>query len=299
MYDLRLGDSLEVLKTIPSESIQCCITSPPYWGLRDYGIDGQIGLEVSPIEYIEKLVLIFKEVYRVLREDGTLWLNLGDSYNKTGAKDGQTKRSLKQLSNAGATIQKAKNFSGLKPKDLIGIPWRVAFALQENGWYLRQDIIWHKPNPMPESVIDRCTKAHEYIFLLTKNKKYYFDNNSIKEPAKNWGIRNRNNMRNGTTDKKLKHHGLSQCDYEMSGKNKRSVWNIPTQGYKSAHFATFPEKLVEPCIFAGSKPDDLILDPFCGSGTTGKVALKYHRNFIGIEIKSGYLLLAAKRINDF
>lgn len=218
------GDVLEILKTFPDESIHCCVTSPPYWGLRDYGVEGQIGLEKTPEEYVSKMVEVFREVKRVLRKDGTLWLNLGDSYamkfgGGKGRKSGTTKAAVDEIEKPPREIP-----PGLKPKDLVGIPWMVAFALRADGWYLRQDIIWHKPNCMPESVKDRCTKAHEYIFLLSKNRKYYYDNEAIKEDAK------------------------------TGKRNKRSVWTVTTKPFKGAHFAVFPEDLIEPCILAGTSP---------------------------------------------
>ena len=291
------GDVIERLKDIEDNKIQCVVTSPPYWGLRDYGEDNQLGLEETPEEYVENMVNVFREVKRVLKDDGTLWLNLGDSYNTTQAGNktwGDGVGSNKQY--AKGIIPKKRNKTlGLKPKDLVGIPWRVAFALQQDGWYLRQDIIWHKPNPMPESVTDRCTKSHEYIFLLTKSANYYYDAESIKEPAQNWGTRDRSNFRNGTKDKLLIHHGLKDANFAELGRNKRSVWKINTQPYKEAHFAVFPEKLPELCIKAGSKKGDIVLDPFFGSGTTGYVAQRLYRKWLGIELNPEYIKIANKR----
>lgn len=270
---LLTGDSLNVLKTLPDNSVHCCVTSPPYWGLRDYGHDGQIGLESTPEAYVTKLVDVFREVRRVLRVDGTLWLNLGDSYTnqKSGdtysgfndryfgrESDGGKQAKTVSGANAGRLV-----FPGLKPKDLVGIPWRVAFAIQADGWYLRQDIIWAKPNPMPESVTDRCTKSHEYVFLLTKSAKYWYDADAIKEPARNWGTRDRSNMRGGTTDPKLKHHGLRGGDEENPTRNKRDVWTVTTKPYKGAHFAVFPTALVTPMVLAGCPQQCCAV---CGTG---------------------------------
>jgi DNA modification methylase len=243
--------------------------------LRDYGHEGQIGLEDTPEEYVDRLVEVFREVRRVLREDGTLWLNIGDSYAGGSGNYG----------------------SGVKAKDLMGFPWQIAFALRADGWYLRSDIIWHKPNPMPESVTDRPTRAHEHIFLLTKSPRYYYDAEAIKEPARNWGTRDRSQMRDGTTDPKLKHHGLAGREWEENPmKNKRSVWTVPTKAYKGAHFATFPTDLIDPCVMAGSQESDFVLDPFTGSGTTGVVALRHNRNFIGCELNPEYAQMARDRI---
>jgi len=277
-YKVLQGDCRKTLKKLPEKSIHTCVTSPPYFGLRNYNDEeDQIGIEQSPEEYVQELVKVFREVKRVLADDGTLWLNLGDSYVST-------------------PLDKSK-MDGLKTKDLIGIPWRVAFALQQDGWYLRQDIIWDKPNPMPESVKDRCTKSHEYIFLLTKNPKYYYDNDSIKEPARNWGTRDRSKMRNGTTDPKLKHHGLQGKGWEENPKkNKRSVWTVNTKSYKGAHFATFPPDLIRPCILAGCPTGGTVLDPFGGSGTTAQVALENDRNAILCELSEEYIPLIKERV---
>ena len=286
------GDVIERLKDIEDNQIQCVVTSPPYWGLRDYGEDDQLGLEETPEEYVENMVKVFREVRRTLKDDGTLWLNLGDSYS-SGGRSTTTNQTLRGNNDYGVT--RPKPSENIKPKDLIGIPWRVAFALQQDGWYLRQDIIWHKPNPMPESVTDRCTKSHEYIFLLTKSANYYYDAESIKEPAQNWGTRDRSNFRNGTKDKLLIHHGLKDANFAELGRNKRSVWKINTQPYKEAHFAVFPEKLPELCIKAGSKKGDIVLDPFFGSGTTGYVAQRLYRKWLGIELNPEYIKIANKR----
>jgi DNA modification methylase len=291
---------LDKLKTLESESVQCCVTSPPYWGLRDYGVSGQLGLEKTPEEYVAKMVAVFREVKRVLRNDGTLWLNLGDSYSGGGRGFGY---GGKQDTNKGCDgMPKSIIADGLKSKDLVGIPWRVAFALQADGWYLRQDIIWSKPNPMPESVTDRCTKSHEYIFLLTKSARYYYDNEAIKEEAAFDG-RQDTIMKGSekyaaeivpnTSPQSVAVRGHerwpSKDENGLQLRNKRSVWTVATQPYKEAHFATFPQEIPRTCILAGSKEGDTILDPFCGSGTTGEVALKLNRNFIGIELNEKYV----------
>tara|TARA_R100000781_G_scaffold9997_4_gene9728 strand:+ start:581 stop:1426 length:846 start_codon:yes stop_codon:yes gene_type:complete len=263
------GDCRETLKELPEQSINTCITSPPYWGLRNYQEEEQLGLEDTPEEFVENLVKVFREVKRVLRDDGTVWLNLGDSYYNYRPGKGQSL--IKQtVSNTNQDLpqevaRRANKIDGLKEKDLVGIPWRVAFALQADGWYLRQDIIWNKPNPMPESVQDRCTKAHEYIFLLSKNPKYYFDNEAIKEDA------------------------------ESEKKNKRSVWTVTTKPFKGAHFAVFPPDLIEPCILAGCPKDGVVLDPFMGSGTTGMVAQQLGRKWIGCELNAEYISMQKNR----
>jgi len=314
MNNIICGDSLEVLKTLDNESIDCCITSPPYWGLRDYGVEGQFGLEKTPEEYVDKMVEVFREVKRVLKKEGTCWLNLGDTYyNFRGYTDYSTKQTIsnneahKMNCASGERNSKQDN---LKGKDLVGIPWMTALALRADGWYLRQDIIWHKPNPMPESVTDRCTKSHEYIFLLAKSQKYYFDNEAIKEPANYDG-------RKDTTHKGSKKDPLGYCvgnpntlsmhgEHERWNKNKdgeyvrnkRSVWTITTKPFKEAHFATFPEDLIKPCVLAGCPEQGTILDPFSGAGTTGVVTKKNNRNFIGIELNPKYVEMAERRINN-
>ena len=295
-FELLQGDCKQVLATLPAGSVQCCITSPPYWGLRDYQTDGQLGLEPTPEEYVANIVAVFRAVRRVLRDDGTLWLNLGDSYASDMKSSGGP--TPKQTSNAGSFYEPRKLQHGLKPKDLVGIPWRVAFALQADGWYLRQDIIWHKPNPMPESVTDRCTKAHEYIFLLTKQPKYYYDNEAVKE-AGNYEPATRDKSAEGyTADYAFGDRFSSGArQYGVAGKrNKRSVWTVTTKPYKGAHFATFPLDLIEPCVLAGSKPGDTLLDPFNGAGTTGVVAMRHGRRYIGIELNPDYLEMSRKRI---
>ena len=351
------GNSLELLKTLPDQCVQTCITSPPYWGLRDYGTatwiggdkncthrreskksdktitghknftemlgvgdaiyknvcnrcgavrkDDQLGLEETPEQYVENMVLLFREVRRVLKDDGTLWLNLGDSYaggaGRWGSKENITgfqstnKGSLTQID-----VAKKWKHDIIKPKDLVGIPWRVAFALQADGWYLRQDIIWHKPNPMPESVTDRCTKSHEYIFLMTKSAQYYYDHEAIMEKTtdsyqgKRGKLKHRNKTQSAMGDR------VFNVEYtpEMT-RNKRSVWTIPTRSYKEAHFAVFPDELIKPCILAGSAKGDIVLDPFFGSGTTGLVALRSRRRFIGIELNSEYISIANKRLKPY
>lgn len=253
------GDALHVLQRLPSESVQCVVTSPPYWGLRDYNIPDQIGLEPTLPQFINRLLAIFGEVRRVLRKDGIFWLNIGDSYTSgnRGWRAPDKKNPARAMSVRPDTPQ------GLKPKDLIGIPWRLALALQDDGWYLRADVVWNKPNAMPESVRDRPTRSHEYLFMFTKEERYYYDRQAVIEP---------------------------------NGRNCRSVWNIHTQGFAGAHFATFPPKLVEPCIRAATRPNDFVLDPFFGSGTVGFVADELGRRYIGIELNPQYVELAATRL---
>jgi len=303
-----IGDSRNTLKQLSSESVQTVVTSPPYYGLRDYGEPGQIGLEETPEKYVQNLVDVFREVRRVLRDDGTVWLNLGDSYAGGGgyapnAPSNQNGGSLsaKQGGSTGAKPKGIKTPDGLKPKDLIGIPWRVAFALQADGWYLRQDIIWHKPNPMPESVTDRCTKSHEYLFLLSKSARYFYDAEAVKEestyngtvtfggPAKLSRCVNgqKPSGNEKTTDRRENY----------ASRNRRSVWTIATQPYSGAHFATFPPKLIEPCILAGSREGDTVLDPFGGSGTTAGVALEHGRKAILCEMSPKYAKLIPGRID--
>jgi DNA modification methylase len=277
------GCCIEILKTLEEKSVHSCVTSPPYFGLRDYGVKGQIGLEITPEEYVSKILEVFSEVKRVLRDDGTLWLNLGDSYAQNqSAGDRVTKYSPKQKTSKGTYSSEVKCPVGYKVKDLIGIPWMVAFALRSDGWYLRQDIIWHKPNPMPESVTDRCTKSHEYIFLLSKSPKYHFDHEAIKEK----GV-----MSKGDSAE------LEEKGYNT--RNKRSVWIVNTKPFKEAHFATFPIDLIEPCILASCPENGTVLDPFFGAGTTGIVCIKNKRNYIGIELNQDYIDIAKKRISDF
>lgn len=298
--EILQGDCVESLKKLEDQSINTCITSPPYWGLRNYGVDGQLGLEETAEEFIEGMVRVFSEVKRVLRDDGTVWLNLGDSYNTTQAGNktwGDGVGANKHY--VDGSIPKKRNLiQGLKKKDLVGIPWRVAFALQADGWYLRQDIIWHKPNPMPESVRDRCTKAHEYIFLLSKKAKYYYDNETIKEDAKYpQGPSAAHAIRKGSKDPLMRTRaGLNKIGANPK-KNKRSVWTITTKPFKGAHFATFPKDLIEPCVLAGCPKGGTVLDPFGGSGTTGIVAAQHNRNAVLLELNQEYIDLAHARIN--
>ena len=300
------GDVLARLKDIPDNYVQMVCTSPPYWALRDYGAEGQFGLEPTPEGYVEKLVEIGQELKRVLRDDGTFWLNLGDTYWGGGWRGaGLNKHSGNvqkghQGSHCGDAMSMGKgSHSLIKPKDMVGIPWRSAFGLQADGWYLRQDIIWSKPNPMPESVVDRCTKAHEYIFLLSKSKNYYYDSNAIKQPYKENtkpGSQFGGKKGNSELGMKSKLQKSEQGYFEMKdGANMKSVWNIPVRPFKGAHFATFPEKIPELCIRAGSKEGDIVLDPFFGSGTTGWVAQRLGRNWLGIELNPDYIKIAEER----
>ena len=298
MIEIPAGDCRETLKTLADQSINTCITSPPYWGLRDYGEEEQLGMEDTPEEFVKNLVQVFREVKRVLRDDGTVWLNLGDSYGQqkgkgfnANSKEGYVVSRRKELQERQGNIEVKTN---LPPKNLVGIPWRVAFALQADGWYLRQDIIWHKHNPMPESVKDRCTKAHEYIFLFSKNKKYYYDNEAIKEPAKDWGTRDRTKGKYHNKGTGLSPHTGLNKSYPT--KNKRSVWSVTNKPYKGTHFAVFPPDLIEPCILAGSKKGDLILDPFMGSGTTAMVSKQLDRHYIGCELHEEYKSLIDSRL---
>ncbi len=303
--NIMMGDCIDSMKShIDSKSVQTCITSPPYFGLRDYGVDGQIGLEKTPDIYVRKIVEVFREVRRVLRDDGTVWLNIGDSYAGSGkgrGADGLHQKGGKQGTNMGACAGiLRRNQSSLPAKNLIGIPWRVAFALQEDGWYLRQDIIWRKPNPMPESVADRCTKSHEYIFLLSKSPKYYFDNESIKEPVSPGTLsRLSQNIDSQAGSNRIpgKINGSMKAVGSIHKRNKRSVWTVSTKPYKRAHFATFPIDLIEPCVLAGSKKNDIVLDPFAGSGTVGQAALKHGRKSILCELNIDYKSLIVERVS--
>lgn len=341
MDKILQGDCLKVLKTLPTESIDCCITSPPYWALRDYGVEGQLGMEKTPEEFIGKLTDIFREVRRVLKKEGTLWLNLGDSYlgGGFGVTSDDAPITGKQATNRGTeNIETRKKLGALKrkhetikQKDMVGIPWMAAFALRADGWYLRQDIIWAKPNPMPESVTDRCTKSHEYIFLMSKSKQYYFDNEAIKEksaestlprmlrgvsedhknvngapgqtphsmnkPRKNYT----KEMAGGGTSM-LNHNGYFKADGSPIGvlgmRNKRDVWTVMTSPFPEAHFATYPEGLIAPMIKAGCPENGIVLDPFMGVGTTGLVAQKLVRNYIGIELNPEYIKIAEERLKN-
>jgi DNA modification methylase len=310
----HIGDCRELLKQFAAAGVraQMCVTSPPYFGLRDYGADGQIGLEPSPDEYVAEIVRVFAAVRDVLADDGTAWLNLGDSYAATSRSSGASMKSTlatrPTATKTAAQRERGSWKTGMgdaKAKDLLGIPWRVAFALQADGWYLRSDIIWHKPNPMPESVTDRPTKAHEYLFLLAKSERYYYDATAIQERATSeFG---RGAIGRGTQESALAvgcngrqpqqdHSGWMGGDGE--NRNKRTVWSIPTQPFDGAHFATFPRTLIEPCILAGSKPGDVVLDPFMGSGTTAQVAEHLGRQWIGCEINPDYMPLQAKRLQQ-
>ena len=299
---ILFGDCRETLKAFLPQSARMCVTSPPYYGLRDYGgEDKQIGQEKTPEEFVDELVSVFREVRNVLTNDGTCWVNLGDSYYNYRPGKGQSypKQSVSKTKQdlPDKCSKRGNKLQGLKEKDLIGIPWMFAFAMRKDGWYLRQDIIWHKPNPMPESVRDRCTKSHEYIFLFSKNKKYFYDNEAIKEPAKDWGTRDRTNGKYHNTGTGLApHSGLSKS-YDR--KNKRSVWSVTNKPYREAHFATYPPDLIEPCILAGSEKGDTVLDPFMGAGTTAAVAKALGRNYIGCELNENYASLIEKRINDY
>ena len=307
-YRIIEGDCIKGMRRLEGQSVNCVVTSPPYFGLRDYGHDGQIGLEASPDAFVAKLVEVFREVRRVLRDDGTVWLNLGDSYaNEARNRTEQhaTKASTLiggKASQVASIVQPAKMGEGLKRKDLIGIPWRVAFALQADGWYLRQDIIWHKPNPMPESVRDRCTKAHEYIFLLSKSERYYFDSAAMQEPAVYDGPPRRADsfMRKVATTPppgQPSQHREGRDDIAYTGtRNRRSVWTVATKPYKGAHFATLPPDLIRPCILAGCPKEGTVLDPFGGSGTTALVALEEGRKAVLCELNADYIALAHKRL---
>tara|TARA_R110000868_G_scaffold9867_2_gene48423 strand:- start:2568 stop:3581 length:1014 start_codon:yes stop_codon:yes gene_type:complete len=322
-HHIILGDCITGMKTLSDKCVQTCITSPPYFGLRDYqGGEAEIGQEDTVEGYVQKMVEVFREVRRILRDDGTLWLNLGDSYMsaKNCAPPPQTVANGNARSMPTDFIPaNRKDQEGLKTKDLIGIPWRVALALQADGWYLRQDIIWSKPNPMPESVADRCTKSHEYIFLLSKKPHYYYDHEAVKEPLAeaSYGRAERkkklmDRTGKGTLGKQIENgvdssHGYAglalgrngKTGYAEDGKrNKRSVWTVNTKGYKGAHFAVYPEELVTPCVLAGCPQDGTVFDPFTGSGTTAVVALKNGRNYIGTELNPEYIKIAEARIQE-
>lgn len=346
-WKVLVGDVREQLALLPDASVQCVVTSPPYWGLRDYGHAGQIGLEPTPDAFVQSLVEVFQCVWRVLKDDGVCWLNLGDSYAGSGPSGASyqsetTKRRAdmqsdgafrisKTLKDRGLTYAEKKPIppAGLKSKDLVGIPWRVAFALQADGWYLRSDIIWSKPNPMPESVQDRPTKSHEYIFLLTKNERYFYDAVAIRQPyapstltqfdqpyegegTKDYagaGVKNPSDIKRRITDKQRGHSrrhagfndrwdAMPKDEQQLAGANCRSVWNIATRPYPDAHFATFPEAIPERCIKAGSRLGDTVLDTFTGSGTTGRVAIQLGRSFVGIELNPEYAALARTRIGN-
>lgn len=335
-FSMHPGDCLESLRAMPDKSVHCCVTSPPYFGLRDYGVAGQIGLEETPAEFIARLVEVFREVRRVLRDDGTCWVNMGDSYAGSRA-PGNGKMVKSRRRDKEPVPRSDVAAPGFKPKDMMGMPWRLAFALQDDGWYLRQDIVWNKPNPMPESVRDRCTKAHEYLFLLSKSRRYYFDQQAILEPVSqntharlaqdvaaqigseraNGGAKTNGNMKavarkgNGVgwghgTDAEARGRVRVKDNASMDSalaimpteRNKRSVWTVTTRGFKGAHFATFPPKLIEPCILAGCPVGGIVLDPFGGSGTTAGVALAHGRGAILCELNPEYAELVPARIES-
>ena len=319
-FRIICADVLDGLRSLPDESVHCCVTSPPYWGLRDYGVVGQLGLERTPEEYVAAMVGVFREVRRVLRADGTCWVNLGDSYTSGGRSSfGTWAEGSKQATHTAIKeARRAAQPEGLKPKDLVGIPWRVAFALQADGWYLRSDIIWHKPNPMPESVTDRPTKAHEYLFLLTRSARYFYDADAIKEPGVAINEHDATGPgysapgqtpQTGTrkTDKQRGHgrrhagfndrwDAMEKSEQCSTLRNKRDVWTIGTHAYPDAHFAVMPTQLVEPCVMAGSPSGGTVLDPFAGSGTVGVVALRHGRDFIGCELNPTYAEISRRRI---
>lgn len=326
-WRILIGDVRASLATLPDQCVQTCVTSPPYWGLRDYGHAGQLGLEATPEAYVAAMVEVFRDVRRVLKDDGTLWLNLGDSYqNAKGQAHGIDP---KQPARRHGLRPQDVSIEGLKPKDLVGIPWMMAFALRADGWYLRSDIIWSKPNPMPESVTDRPTKAHEYIFLLSKESRYYYDAAAIREPYaastvrefeqaydgegtkdyKAAGVQNPSDLKRRMVDKQRGHgrrhagfndrwDGMERGEQLANGANKRSVWTVATHPYPEAHFATYPEKLIEPCIRAGSREGDTVIDPFGGSGTTAAVSIALQRDAILCELNPAYVELARKRIGN-
>ena len=330
MNKIYCGDALETLQKFPKESVNCIVTSPPYYGLRNYGVDGQIGLEDTPEKYIQRLTDVFMECRRVLKNDGTMWVVIGDSYAGSGRGIGDINKKGEKQPKASYTGEFLKPYklNGYKNKDLMGIPWALAFALRADGWYLRQDIIWHKPNPMPESVLDRCTKAHEYVFLFSKSPKYYFDHTAMLEPAHYDGRKNMthngsskylndvsglttqnipkgsrkrwpNQLRGyvskeGSTGLRTQHHGSNIAT--LPARNKRSVWTVSTRPFKGAHFATFPPDLIRTCIDAGCPPDGIVLDPFMGAGTTAVVASELRRNYVGIELNAEYVSLAEERV---
>lgn len=325
VFHIITGDCRAILKSLRSGSVNCVVTSPPYWGLRDYGIQNQIGLEQSPSEYVEQMRSVFSEVRRVLRDDGTLWLNLGDSYASAWVCSRRSTIGAGSLENGKRANRPNRLVEGLKEKDLVGIPWRVAFALQQDGWYLRQDIIWAKPNPMPESVRDRCTKSHEYLFMFSKSKKYFYDADAVAEPVTDStrqrlaqpNLKNQNGSARvpGKTNGNMKavirkqdghgrrHAGFNERFFNNGGeypmvRNRRSVWNITTQPFKDAHFATFPPALVEPCILAGCPENGVVLDPFAGAGTTGLVAMRLDRNSLLLELNPAYAEMAQRRIEQ-
>jgi DNA modification methylase len=322
--NIIVGDCLESLRRMPSDSVRCCVTSPPYWGLRDYGVDGQIGLEETFDEFLDRLVAVFDQVRRVLTTDGTAWVNMGDSYAQDGGPAVQGTRGELANRRVAAIRPGAKGRrrppEGLKPKDLIGQPWELAFSLRRAGWYLRQDIIWHKPAPMPESVRDRCTKAHEYLFLLSKSHRYFWSADAMKEPVTGGAHRRKSvfgwaagdeprnaadfsrpgvhpEAQNAPRGSRANSSFCGQVTDLVDQRNRRSVWTIPSEPFKGAHFATFPPSLVRPCILASTAPGDTVLDPFGGSGTTGAVALELGRNAVLLELNPEYAAIARERCN--
>jgi DNA modification methylase len=305
MNQIEFGDCRDTMRQWKKQGIkaQTCVTSPPYYGLRDYGHEGQIGLEETPEEYIKAMVEVFRCVWDVLEDDGTLWLNIGDSYYNyrpgQGQRQGKQSIASQKFSEVEICHKRGLKLDGLKEKDLIGIPWMLAFALRADGWYLRQDIIWHKPNPMPESVQDRCTKAHEYIFLMSKSQKYYYDTEAIQEQAERPdgpGNKTHRHSQEGIyvsgSQKNLAKIGASET------RNKRSVWTVNVKPYSGAHFAVFPSDLIEPCILAGAAPGQVVLDPFMGSGTTAQVAQNLGRKYLGCELNINYKQLQDKRLSQ-
>lgn len=302
-FSLHLGDCRDSLKKLKNEGVraQMCVTSPPYFGLRDYGVAGQLGLEQTPDEYVAAMVEVFRCVRDVLADDGTLWLNIGDSYASTGG-HGSIGANSQRAGRSNVAVQNARKGyaggDGIKTKDLIGIPWMLAFALRADGWFLRQDIIWHKPNPMPESVTDRCTKAHEYVFLLSKAERYYFDHEAMKEPAAQpHGDAKRTGQHKSTVLGHTSKTSTLGSNHGAATRNRRSVWTVATRPYKGAHFATFPPALIEPCILAGSRQGDIVLDPFGGSGTTAQVALQHGRRAVLCELNPDYEPLILDRVS--
>ena len=301
MNRIEFGDCRETMRQWAADGIkaQTCVTSPPYYGLRDYGHEGQIGLEETPEEYIKAMVEVFRCVWDVLEDDGTLWLNIGDSYSRQGGQaNAQTMANWKDVHRT--AIKASSGADGCKPKDLIGIPWMLAFALRADGWYLRQDIIWHKPNPMPESVQDRCTKAHEYIFLMSKSQKYHYDHEAIKEEmiGKPHAPKNKANKNDGHLRNDVGTERMDKVWGESGMANKRSVWTVTTKPYEGAHFAVFPSDLIEPCILAGAPLGGIVLDPFMGSGTTAQVAQNLGRQYLGCELNPEYEALQNKRLSQ-
>lgn len=300
-WEVHTGDCRAVLATLAEGSVQCCVTSPPYWGLRDYGHAGQLGLEETPDAYVASMVEVFRAVRRVLRDDGTVWLNLGDSYARTRERSGGGESF--QTNNMGSFHASAQRFAigSIKEKDLVGIPWAVAFALRADGWYLRSDVIWSKPNPMPESVTDRPTKSHEYVFLLAKDERYFYDADPLREPIsassiERWGDDPHSKRRPNGQPTHAQIGGQNTCGSNPLGRNCRSVWTVTSEPFAEAHFATFPQALARRCILAGSPEGGTVLDPFNGAGTTGVVAVKHSRRYVGIEINPEYVAMASARL---